>query len=146
MSGGAAWHGYGAVRIDVCCNDADNGLFDGRALAIQLADALELTAADWRGPVFRELPDAIKISRRRFPILASKDWFGNWCWNAYWLDAPVAADFLAYVHGLYAFTPEMGEERLFDRWYRPAPFTDHDREFFVRQAVKAQLAQSAVQS
>jgi hypothetical protein len=140
MSGGAAWHGYGSVRIEVCCNDGDNGLFAGRALSIHLSDVLELSASDWRGPAFREFPDAVKISRRRFPIVASKDWYGNWCWNAYWMDAPVAADLLAYVHGQGTFGCEMGEERMFSRWQRPEPLSEHDQEFFIRQAVKAQLS------
>lgn len=128
------------VRVDVCCNDPDNGLFDHRAAMIQLPDQLlDLSASDFRGPTFREYSDSIKLSRRRFPVLASKEWFGNWCWNAYWLDVVDAVDLLTYAHAIGAFDVEQGEERLFARWRWQEVLTEGDREFLARQMVKAAL-------
>jgi hypothetical protein len=140
MSGLEQYRGY-RVRIDVCCNDPDNGLFDHRAAAIQLqGDLLELAASDFRGPTFREFPDHIKLSRRRFPTLATKVWLGNWCWNGYWMDAVDAVELLSYAHAIGAFDVEQGEERLFARWRWQEVLTESDREFLARQMVKARLA------
>lgn len=128
------------VRVDVCCNDPDNGLFAHRAAAIQLADQLlELAASDFRGPTFREIGDHIKLSRRRFPVLASKEWYGNWCWNAYWMDVAEAVDLLTYAHAIGAFDVEQGEERLFSLWRQREALTEDDREFLARQMVKCAL-------
>lgn len=130
------------VRLDVCCNDPDNGSFDARAAALSLPDTLaEFGSYDFRGPVFREHSEAIQISRRRFACAGSKEWFGNWCWNAYWLDVADGVRLLAYVHTLRAFNCDMGEERLFARWHDERPLDAHDCEFLARQWVKASLSE-----
>lgn len=135
-------YGPHLVRLDVCCNDPDNGSFAGRVAGIQCQDLLmELGANDMRGPVFREGPDHIRISRRRFACDRSKEWFGNWCWNAYWLDVDIAVELLVYVHGLGAFNCDQGEERLFHRWHSDRPFADGDRDLLGRLLVKASLAE-----
>ena len=146
ITSGRGLTGYGPclVRMDVCCNDPDNGLFDHRAAMIHLPDQLlELGASDFRGPAFREHPDHIQISRRKFACGRSKEWFGNWCWNAYWLDIDEAVEMLVYVHKTGAFNCDQGEERLFNRWRWEEPFTDSDREFLARQWIKAQLGEAA---
>lgn len=135
-------YGPHLVRIDVCCNDPDNGLFDARAAAIELQDGLaEITSLDFRGPVFRVHADHIQISRRRFRYSYAKEWFGNWCWNAYWLDVDDAVELLAYAHSLGAFHLEMGEERLFARWRDERSLDDADRDLLGRLLVKAELAE-----
>lgn len=135
-------YGPHLVRLDVCCNDPDNGNFDGRAAGIQLQDmTMELMAHDLRGPVFRVHADHIQISRRRFAYERSKDWYGNWVWNAYWLDVDVAVELLAYVHSLGVFGCDQAEERLFAMWKRKRPFDDADRDLLGRLMVKADLAE-----
>lgn len=130
------------VRVDICCNDPGNGLFDHRAAMIQLPDQLlELSANDFRGPVFREHPDHIQISRRRFRSSRSKEWFGNWCCNAYWLDIDDAVEMLAYVHSTGAFAVDQGEERLFSRWRWAETLTAGDQEMLARLWIKAGLAE-----
>jgi len=135
-------YGPRLVRIDVCCNDPDDGSFAERAAGIDLQDSLmELRATDWRGPVFREHPGQIQLDRRRFACSRSKDWYGNWCWNAYWLDIDEAVELLAYAHTLRRFDCEMGDERLFNRWDQDRPFDDGDRDLFARLMVKAALSE-----
>lgn len=137
-------YGPHLVRINVCCNDPDNGNFDARAAGLSLQDGLaELTSFDMRGPTFREHPDHIQISRRRFRCAQSKEWYGNWCWNAYWLDVDDAVEMLAYVHQIDLFNCDMADERVFARWRSREPFTESDREFLARQLVKADLAERA---
>ena len=82
------------MRVDVhfACNDPDNGLFAGRAgtAAVTWAGVLcELELDPFGGVKFTELGNAIRIHRQNFPIVASKDWVGNWCWNAYRFEYPV---------------------------------------------------------
>lgn len=130
------------IRLDFCCNDPDNGLFDARAAAITGPDMLfQLSANDMRGPVFRELEEVVAISRRRFPYERCKYGFGNWCWNAYWFDSPVAVDLLAYVRTMKRFGLDEAESRFYERWKAPRSFDARDREFLERQLVKAMLAE-----
>lgn len=107
-------------RLDVCCNDPDNGLFSGRAAALNLStwdgELIEIEAADMSGPRFSEKPGAIRICRRDWPILASKDWYGNWCWNAYWLSPDVLVDLLAAVKKSGMFNCSCGASQLFHNW------------------------------
>lgn len=87
-----------ALRIDICCNDPDNGLFDGRCASIALeSSALDLCAQTVRAPKLRVTADAIFVSGRRYEVLQSKDWLGNWAWNAYWLPLDQALDLLLWT-------------------------------------------------
>jgi len=127
------------IRVDVACNDPDNGDFAGRAAAIQFADALELTAHDMNGPRFRQVGDFITLSRRRFRYDSAKDWYGNWVWNAYWLPIAEAARLLHYVHGLRKFGVDMGTDPLFALWKSDLPWTaaeqDQVRRALIEEAV-----------
>lgn len=118
------------VRIDVCCNDPDNGLFAHRAAMISVGDDLELAANDFRGPTFRELGDKIRISRRMFSIGGSREWVGNWCWNSYWMREEIALDFLEYVHRTEAFSCEMATVPLAHLWAIDGPWHANTRETF----------------
>ena len=122
-----------ACRIDVACNDSENGNFDGRAAALQVGDILELTSHDMKGPVFRVEADAIVLSGKRFPIIGSKDWFGNWVWNAYWLALPDAIALLTFVHRRGKFSVDMGVDPMFDLWKKQGEWNDAD----LRQLTQA---------
>lgn len=111
------------IRVDFACNDPDNGDFAGRAAGITVGSALELAAHDMAGPRFSVEPGRLRISRRRFRFMHSKDWHGNWCWNAYWLDIPNAVYLLNYVHSHCRFSVDMGVEPLFDLWKSEQPWT-----------------------
>lgn len=118
----------GCVRIDFCCNDPDNGLFAHAVCQIHLPDQLlELTAKQWgilsfRGcPRFAEVKGGIRLSGKTWPIVASKEWYGNWCWNSYWMRDHVARQFLVWLHGRRLFNCECGETRLFNLWKRAEP-------------------------
>ena len=133
------------IRIDMACNDPDNGVFAGQVCAISLAhDLLELEATAWtitsfRGcPTLKETSGGIRLSGKPWPVVRSKEWIGNWCWNAYWMDEEIAADFAVWLHRRGMFRPDNGEARLFEMWESRMPL---DREFVHRQLVKATLAE-----
>ena len=131
------------VRLDICCNDGDNGLFAGIASAIHGPDMLfELGASDFIGPRFHEEEARIKLSRRRFPFERMKYGFGNWCWNAYWFEPAIAVDLLAYAHKLGRFSIDQGESRIYAMWRHKDRLDNHDREFLEHQLIKAMLSES----
>lgn len=139
------------VRIDFCCNDPDNGLFAHAVCQIQLPDQLlELVAKQWsitsfRGcPRFAEVPGGIRLSGKRWPIVRSIEWYGNWCWNAYWMKDQVARQFLMWLHRRRLFQCECGEERLANLWELDMPLDlEPDKEHpsgLGRLLVKSMLA------
>jgi hypothetical protein len=63
-----------------------------------------------RRPRFRELPDgAIYVYRRRLQVYESREWFGNWCWNAYVITLPMAAWWLTHAVSKGRFGLDMAE-------------------------------------
>lgn len=92
------------IRIDVACNDPDNGNFAGRAPMIQIGD-IDLEARDFYGrpPRFAILaatPEGVsrfRLSGKTWTYRASKAWYGNWCWDAFWLRQLDAADFVNWL-------------------------------------------------
>jgi hypothetical protein len=133
------------VRVDICCNDPDNGIFDGRAAAIQLGGdgLLELAAKNFEGPRLTLLDglDRIRIAGKHWPITATRDYIGNWCWNGYWMRPAVAVDFLTWLHGRHIFSVEQAEEWIFNMWMNPAPFSADDRRFLATFVQRAALEQ-----
>lgn len=109
------------LPIDMACNDPDNGVFAGRIEQISIGSGfLELTSR--REPIrLVELPDGrVRIAGRVFPITASAEWVGNWCWNRYWLELEHAVTLVAWLHGRRFFHCDEGEERLFNLWRKDA--------------------------
>lgn len=131
------------IRIDVACNDPDNGRFAGRAEMIQVGlPFLELTARREPAPRFVEIPGRFRLSGRTWPVANSREWFGNWCWNAYWLELPHAVDFLIWLHGRELFHCDQAEARLFSLWHGRKPLP---RPFIERQLAKlAREAESRI--
>jgi len=88
----------GKWSIAAACNDYRNGAFKGSADHFHFVTPNGQPAADFYmgGPVkFAVEGRSIRLGRRHvFPILASREWMGNWCWNEYWLDDDQAARFL----------------------------------------------------
>jgi hypothetical protein len=140
------------IRIDMACNDPDNGLFAGRVCQIALPDGLlELTANAWGVLSFRGCPklvekgSAIRLAGKQWPIIRSEEWVGNWCWNGYWMRDQAARQFLVWLHARGLFHCEAGELRLSNAWDQPLPLDlEPDREHPVglgRLLVKAMLAE-----
>lgn len=107
-------------RLDVCCNDPDNGIFAHQAEALQVdtwdGEIIEFECRSLRAPRFTEKSGVIRICRRNWPILASKEWHGNWCWNAYWLAPSTLLDLLAALKTARLFHCGCGPTQLYDNW------------------------------
>jgi hypothetical protein len=122
-------------RVDIACNDPDNGLFEGRAWMIQVG-SLELGANDFRGPKMRELPDSIVIAGKHWPITGSQEWVGNWCWNRYEMEIDTLVDFLIWAHRRDFWSIDQGEERIYNLWQRRDNALAESRDFLARYFAK----------
>jgi hypothetical protein len=130
-----------AVMIDIACNDPDNGLFAGRAEMIEIGtDFIELEV---RGAPPRFIDDGagtsnlIYLAGKRWPVIGGKYSVGNWCWNGYWMEIPVAVDFLVWLHGRRLFNLTCGETRIFNMWKSDRSLNNPtDREFLWRMLGK----------
>src|SRR5882762_2037022 len=107
------------IRLDVCCNYPDNGLFAHCVEQLQVStwdgEHLELAAVR-RAPRFTEVAGGVRFLRRVWPTLASKEWYGNWCWNAYWLDPSLIVKLLAETKRSRLFHCDCGPSQLIDNW------------------------------
>ena len=66
---------------------------------------------------------AIRIAGKRWDIVSSNDWVGNWCWNRYFLRTERAADLLIWLNARRLFNLTCGDSRLFDAWRHPDGLT-----------------------
>jgi hypothetical protein len=109
-----------AIRLDVLCNDPDNGLFAHRAEGLQVStwdgELIEFTCQRLRAPRFAEINGCFRFMRKNWEILRSKEWYGNWCWNAYWLAPAAAVDLLSRIRSSGMFSCDQGPAALFDNW------------------------------
>lgn len=135
-----------SVTIDLCCNDPDNGMFAGRVCQIALGDGLfSAYASSWnitsfRGcPRLRQIPGAIVLAGKAWPIRGRCEWHGNWCWNRYFLSDVVGARFMSWLHGRKLFEVDEAETRLFNLWQLDQSFTADDTAFIERLMAKAAL-------
>lgn len=115
------------IRLDVCCNDPDNGLFAHCAEQLQVStwdgEHLELAAVR-RAPRFTEISGGIRFMRRVWPVLASKEWYGNWCWNAYWLAPTDLVRLLAAAKMSGLFHCDCGPTQLYENWNEAVEFDE----------------------
>lgn len=117
------------MLLHVCCNDVVDGSFMHRAEAIMIG-SIELEATGWPPPKFQDAGDHVRLAGKTWPVCASKDWIGNWCWNGYHLgDAKRTqrwwlVDFVKWLRGrgLYAITT--GPEAFFLWWHHEKILSD----------------------
>ena len=76
------------ITLEVACNNPDNGVFDHKAPFINVA-GMEFGARRLPEPTFFELEGRrtgwgrIRLAGKCWDCYGSREWFGNWCWNAY---------------------------------------------------------------
>ena len=89
------------VIVSLATNDPDNGNETDRVTAVQLYDdALDLQWGEWpqsSAPRWSIKNGRLKISRRKFAVKSTKDWYGNWCWTGVWMEAEEAVKLLNYL-------------------------------------------------
>ena len=109
--------------LDVCCNDPDNGNFAGVAMQLMIGCA-EFEAIAWDGlglkcPKFQLTEQGFKMSGKHFKTLGSKDWYGNWCWNRYWMEGEELVDFVLWMWRRVNFNCSTATEEFCD-WFEHA--------------------------
>jgi hypothetical protein len=102
------------VPVDCAVND-DNGNTTNRVQSIHFP-GLELDAADLGGAHFCELPNSIRVSRRKFAARGLRSWVGNIYWERYGMTPDVAARCLHYLRESKQFQPDSGYDDLW-RWW-----------------------------
>jgi hypothetical protein len=113
--------------VAVCCNHPDNGQFTGRCDSVTY-DELDLVAGSKGNCTFRVLPGGrLRISRREFRFLGCKEWFGNWCWNAYRMRRKEAHRLVGYLREI-GWACEGGPIKLVEWYERSAPQHSGDHE------------------
>ena len=85
------------ITVSFCCNDPDNGNFDGRVAAVEIHGMegcnVTLEPRTYPAPRFDWLDSppkphdsretaGFKVARFRFRCAPYKSWYGNWCWDA----------------------------------------------------------------
>lgn len=107
------------LRLDVACNDPDNGIFPHRAEMLQVAtwdkEDIEFVA-NRRAPRFGEMIGGIRIFRRVWPILSSIEWHGNWCWNSYRLEPGVLISLLEAGKRSGLYHCDGAPSALYENW------------------------------
>ena len=95
------WGGFvggdGMITVSFCCNDPDNGNFDGHVQSIEIYGIegcdITLEPRTYPAPKFAWLDDppkphdsretaGFKVARFKFRCAPYKSWYGNWCWDA----------------------------------------------------------------
>lgn len=127
------------ARIEMSCNNPDNGNFSGFVAAIQVG-TLELMSNSWwlpsrPGPRLKVEANRFRLAGKWWPYVESKEYFGNWCWDAFWVEPNICVDFLVWLHGRRLMQIEAGEQRVFNLWHRDAPLDDA-RDFLSRYFAK----------
>ena len=101
------------VHVDFACNDPDNGNFAGKVEMASI-DGNELARGD--GAVaFTVLPNTIRVHRKKFLVLRSHDWVGNWCWNRYAMTVKEANRLASHLRD-NGWHCECGDERFYE-WF-----------------------------
>lgn len=104
------------VLVSVACNHYRNGMFQGHFMSIECGDmTLESPYGDRNLKV--RVDDATRtltIGKRSWPFISSRDWVGNWCWNAYRVTSEIAAEIMTYVRSK-GYRPEVAPTELWDK-------------------------------
>lgn len=107
------------VPFDVACNDPDNGDFAGRAwMATFGAYSAELEAPFGREVKFTETDRGFRFLRHEFAVRRTVHWYGNWCWNRYWLTRAEAKRLLGILRAK-GWRCTCGPDRFY-RWMNGA--------------------------
>ena len=108
------------MNLHVCCND-EMGHFDHRAEVLSIG-SMEFEALRDPVPRFVDLGGRVRLAGKHWPCEGSKDYVGNWCWNAYQLATEqrttrwTLTDFLIWLRGRHLYRMTVGPDVLF-RWF-----------------------------
>ena len=103
------------IPVDFACNDPDNGNFAGKVWMCQIdSNEIERGAGD---VTFTDLEGGFRIHRKKFVAQHVKHWFGNWCWNRYWLSVREANRLIDHLRA-NGWSCTCGEQRFYEIFNR----------------------------
>ena len=109
------------MRIDIACNDPDNGLFDGVARALHIGP-VEFSSRAWAwAPRLTEGDGWIRIGGKKLRCKGSTYGVGNWCWNAYFCERDDVEALLNWSKFRTWFDMEAGTVSLYAKWEKGEP-------------------------
>lgn len=115
--------GSRSIVVHFACNDGRNGTFAGEAEGCEISLAGRSDAISLDGWARRFTVDEpglrFCIHGAWFPFMSSREWVGNWCWNAYRLKRPQALRLIAHLRW-HGWTCNGGSTRVCD-WYDRLP-------------------------
>lgn len=123
------------VSIDVmlCCNNPDNGIFDGKLRALEIGPNMSFYAIQWEGRRIALLDNAIRISGKRFPVNGFREWVGNWCWDCVTMRGSTVLELLNWPRFRKFFEVDEAETRLFNWFKAGRTWTDDDLRLISKE-------------
>lgn len=122
------------LDLMLCCNNPDNGMFEGYAEAVSLelacGESIELNgprvkisekAATTQGRYY----EIIKIGRVSARKLGGATWVGNWCWDSVRLESERCRMVLNYLKRR-GWSCECAPAEFYDRWQQPGDITPEE--------------------
>ena len=115
------------IRLSFACNDPDNGLFTGRVSSIEFESLYRVGKHPWEASLALTHIESLaftvdsqgmrfRLCRIWFPFVAEREWFGNWCWNAYTMRRPQAKRLLGVLRDSGRWACEAGPTTFFN-WF-----------------------------
>ena len=122
------------IRVMLCCNDPDNGIFDGHLSALEIGPNMSFSSTQWKGPRLAYLGGdgrtfghaRVRIAGKVFPICGYRNWVGNWCWDCVTMRGETVIELLNWPRFSQFFDIDEGEERLFNWFKARRPWSDND--------------------
>lgn len=106
------------IQVMLCCNDPDNGLFDGRLSGLEIGPNMKFSSTQWTGPAIRWVgTNGMRIAGKTFNFDGYRNWVGNWCWDCVTMRGDEVLKLLNWPRFRHFFDIDEGEERLFN-WFK----------------------------
>lgn len=112
--------------VSFACNDPDNGSFAGRALfchvEVPKGEYVEFDHDDWKDGAPFDFDDAtITLDGQKYRFERRKGWYGNWCWDGFWVPREEAIRLLLAMHASQEWHCTAGTVKILDWLERKAP-------------------------
>lgn len=119
--------GSRSIVVHFACNDGRNGLFAGEVenIGVDLVGG-QIELYGWaRRFTVDDKGLRFCIHGVWFPFMSSREWVGNWCWNAYRMKRPQAVRLLKHLRW-HGWGCESGRVRA-SHWFEGLPVRQREQ-------------------
>ena len=130
---------FDLIRIEVVCNDGNNGMFLGKVTSIHFFDCI-LTTSIWdddgevgtkiefgknQMSIFKNVKSKRNIT---IPVFKQETFVGSWIADSVWISRQSLADILNFLnrHSKEEWNMEEGISEIFDKWKNNKKFSQSD--------------------